>query len=254
MSSGSVYDDCKCSPGELMNLTLPSYCYSPTGSDCDWYEDCLEKQYSCENTEAADAIKFSKIFCDLYTDHFDKFSSIGESWVDHARRCMQVQLAPILHPANQQTCQSLKEMALKSYFPSCYLKPSENNSISFCNLPMKDRWTVFWTVKGAMVDGKSTSIKWLFAIIAYCNTSHDQNHLRKFAFTFERHHLSRRKRTPAQFNWTTQHETEIGNTLANSRMWKEKGVVWYAVAVQSQKNNDTNYEIGMVIAEQKMLI
>ncbi|KAK3082724.1 hypothetical protein FSP39_003530 [Pinctada imbricata] len=177
-SSGPVYDDCLCKPGDVssINQTLPSYCYSPSGTDCDWYRNCLEKRHPCDGTEASYAIKYAKKFCDLYTENYNKFSSIGKNWVDQVRMCLQVQLVPSLRPGKQQTCESIKELAFRSHVP-CYVKPSESKTLSFCNIPTKDQLKVFWTIKGAFVDEPVASMKGLFETLETCTINYIQRKL-----------------------------------------------------------------------------
>ena len=60
-SDGTVTDDCSCEPGNttpkpytgIPTTSLPSKCYSPSGDSCDWYRNCLEKKYPCEDTSNA---------------------------------------------------------------------------------------------------------------------------------------------------------------------------------------------------------
>ena len=52
-SSGPVTEDCYCNPPALTTVsptllpatTLSPACYSPSGGDCDWFSDCLERKY-----------------------------------------------------------------------------------------------------------------------------------------------------------------------------------------------------------------
>ena len=46
LDQGPVYDTCKCSTNQTTDLNLPNHCYSPDGTNCGWYEECLEKKIS----------------------------------------------------------------------------------------------------------------------------------------------------------------------------------------------------------------
>ncbi|CAC5406492.1 unnamed protein product [Mytilus coruscus] len=91
MESGLVYDDCKCEKGQeytQYNLPLPSRCYSPSGSDCSWYQDCLENKCKCNGTEDDYAVAFATKFCNLYSQSYQDFSQEGQQWIDAVRKCL----------------------------------------------------------------------------------------------------------------------------------------------------------------------
>ncbi|VDI62859.1 Hypothetical predicted protein [Mytilus galloprovincialis] len=125
VQSGPVYDDCKCENGQEYtesNLTLPSRCYSPSGADCSWYRDCLERKFKCSGTEDDYAMAFATKFCNLYSQSYQDFSQDGQQWIDAVRKCLQVSLVQTLRPYLPFTCEDVKRIAFDSKTP-CYVKP-----------------------------------------------------------------------------------------------------------------------------------
>ena len=64
---GSVNSDCSCTPGEMLpndrsrlEAALEAERYSPSGDDCDWYEDCLEMRYPCSGMDDGCAIEYAE--------------------------------------------------------------------------------------------------------------------------------------------------------------------------------------------------
>lgn len=156
-NSGPVSDDCSC---QLSNTTpkpytgvpttsLPLECYSPSGDSCDWYRNCLEKRYPCEDTSNAYAIKYAEKFCRLYGDRYSLFSPEGRKWVDAVRKCLQVSLVPILRPWRKLSCEDIRQWAFNSHTP-CYLDP-DKGAPSICDLDCQDFFKIFWTIKGSFI-------------------------------------------------------------------------------------------------------
>ncbi|XP_062567556.1 uncharacterized protein LOC134229789 [Saccostrea cucullata] len=59
ISEGDVLDECACgvdAPKQTQTpptdeTQLPSHCYSPSGKDCNWYSDCLERRFPCKERQ-----------------------------------------------------------------------------------------------------------------------------------------------------------------------------------------------------------
>jgi len=144
--NGTVRQDCRCSPSQVLNTTmLPRLCYSPDGTDCGWYKNCLEKRYNCQGTTAGYAILFAEKYCKLQSQSKTLFTASGQKWIDEVRKCLQVSLAPLLRPWNEYTCQAIQEFAFKSHSP-CYLDPG-NSAPSMCKLNCFDWIQIVWTMK-----------------------------------------------------------------------------------------------------------
>jgi len=162
-NSGPVDKECcACQYGEeytQSDLTLPSECYSPSGTNCGWYENCLEKKYQCRGTDDDYAMEYATKFCNLYKENFADFSVEGQTWVDAVRKCLQVSLVPIIRPWCSKSCKEVKQIAFASHVP-CYVLPNKQDpSISICNLGIIDKLKVFWTIKSSLVMSVDSSLE-----------------------------------------------------------------------------------------------
>lgn len=164
INSGTVNDICACNDSSIISTTqrgpttsgLPIDCFSPDGSSCNWYIDCLERRYPCQGTSAGYALEYATKFCNLYTDRKDKFSSNGQRWIDAVRKCLQVELVPLIRPFQNANCSTIRDKAFASHTP-CYLNPS-SSAPSLCDLPALDWLRVFWTIKSAFIASKSIAL------------------------------------------------------------------------------------------------
>ena len=176
---GPVSDDCLC---QLSNTTakpytgvpttsLPLECNSPSGDSCDWYRNCLEKTYPCEDTSNAYAIKYAEKFCRLYGNRYSLFSPKGRKWVDAVRKCLQVSLVPILRPFFKFSCERIRQRAFYSH-TRCYLLPDEG-APSICDLDCQDFFKIFWTIKGSFIklDTVWETLKGLWNIGGECGVA-----------------------------------------------------------------------------------
>lgn len=146
---------------------LPYECLNPDGTDCSWYEVCLEEKYNCKNTPADYAIKYAKKFCELYSKNYESFSSVGQQWVDGVRRCLQQALLLILvDDTHIYTCQEIKQIAFDSHAP-CYLNPGPGMP-SICDITCRDWFRVFFTISSSFVSEPKESLKGIFKVAKSC--------------------------------------------------------------------------------------
>ena len=172
--NGLVTNDCSCNPNLLAaspTTSLPAECYSPTGDSCDWYRNCLEKKYPCEDTSNAYAIKYAEKFCRLYDKRYSLFSKDGQKWVDGVRKCLQVTLVPLLRPWKNPSCKEIRQTAFASHTP-CYLHPDKDVP-SVCDLDCWEYFKIFWTIKGSFtaLDTAWESIKGMWNIGSKCGVA-----------------------------------------------------------------------------------
>lgn len=174
---GPVTQDCSCKDAGsttpkpftgLLTTPLPPGCYSPSGDSCDWYRNCLEKKYPCEDTSNAYAIRYAERFCRSYDERYSSFSAAGQKWVNAVRKCLQVNLAPLLRPWFKPTCQEIRDKAFASHTP-CYLYP-DKDAPSVCDLSCFDFFKIFFTIKGSFVeiDTAGESFKGMLIIGSKC--------------------------------------------------------------------------------------
>ncbi|XP_028396531.1 uncharacterized protein LOC114520464 [Dendronephthya gigantea] len=181
---GNVFSNCKCSPfgpKPTQSVKLPDWCYSPDGTNCNWYSNCLKKVYPyCENNKDDFSIMYTEKFCRLYDDQYDKFSQKGAQWINAVRKCIQLKLVPLVDKTRVRTCPNLKYTAFKTHSP-CYTNPesSQSPSISYCNLSPQDRNVVFWTIKSAFRAAYWPSLKGLLDVRRDCENREGSQKQRK---------------------------------------------------------------------------
>lgn len=173
LDQGPVYEGCRCSPGEVITEAptdvIPPHCYSPSGNDCNWYRNCLEVRYPCEDTNDGYAIRYAEKFCNLYSNNYNDFSGNGRAWIDGVRKCLQVALVPSLRPWVQKTCSDIRRDAFDSH-PDCYTNPS-NRAPGICALSCSDALNAFWLVVfegGALFSAPTETATQMWIVMKQC--------------------------------------------------------------------------------------
>lgn len=172
LERATVTDDCTCDPGGVITTrrpeqtTLDPACLSPTGEDCSWYRNCLEKKFQCEGSSDDYAIGYAAKFCNNFIGRSYTLSPNGSEWMDAVRKCLQVSLVPVLRSFYTPTCAEIKQRAFDSH-ADCYLQPY-TGAPSICDLPLSDFWSVFWTIKSAFRTDFSQSVYGLVQVMTAC--------------------------------------------------------------------------------------
>lgn len=272
-TSGPVSEDCSCeranstsSPYNLSPTTsLPSQCYSPSGSSCDWYRNCLERKYPCEATSNAYAIRYAEKFCKLYDKRYTLFSADGQKWVDGVRKCLQVVLVPLLRPWTKPTCQEIRKTAFASHTP-CYLHPGKGVP-SVCDLGCWEYFKIFWTIKGSFteLDTAWESIKGMWNIGTKCGL-HSQ--IRKCLLVRSASPMKVAKLEIQKFSQRKRRSTDslseadarsrladgVGSAIASTLKWNTDVMDWIAHPANGAKSDDPDtLHIIMVLADKKAL-
>ncbi|KAK7107937.1 uncharacterized protein [Littorina saxatilis] len=170
---GPVSPRCSCGNDESSTTTLcppreivlPDRCFSPDGTNCGWYRDCLEARFQCSSGADDYGITYAEKYCNLYDDKYQDFSSLGQRWISAVRKCLQVELVPLLRPFECPTCEDIKTRAFNSH-SGCYVAPHKN-APSICSLPVQDFWKIFWTVKSAFT---SEFVETVFGMLKVLNS------------------------------------------------------------------------------------
>ena len=251
-NSGPVDKECcACQYGEeytQSDLTLPSECYSPSGTNCGWYENCLEKKYQCRGTEDDYAMEFATKFCNLYIENFAKFSVEGQTWVDAVRKCLQVSLVPIIRPWYSKSCKEIKQIAFASHVP-CYVLPNKQDpSISICNLELIDRLKVFWTIKSSLVMSVGSSLKAIVGIGMTMNECVIKPAIKKIKhFVLEMSikiynllPFGRHRRSLSKSIDFLLLSNRIADDIAAKLHWSKKGVLWISTVDTNSNETLTN--------------
>ena len=283
-NSGSVTQDCSCkdvsstaNPFTSSPTThLPPDCYSPAGDSCDWYRNCLEKKYPCEDTSNAYAIRYAEKFCRLYSKRYFLFSADGQKWVDAVRKCLQVSLVPLLRPWYQPTCQEIRKKAFLSHTP-CYLKPDKDVP-SICDLDCSDYFKIFWTIKGSFtqLDTAWESIKGMWNIGDKCGVASQipkcfkegkdgiaNKAVKVYKIVTKKFkkliHRDRKSADPVPLpdaDARSRFADEVGSAIAKALKWNTEVMDWLAYpenATLSKFEDPDNLNIIIALADKKAL-
>nr|XP_002157500.2 uncharacterized protein LOC100210727 [Hydra vulgaris] len=142
----------------IISQVLGSNCNKPTGKDCSWYKNCLEKTIPCGSRGYA--LNYALSYCNKYEANLHKFSLKGRMWVAAVKKCLQVKLAFLLQSKvkGKLNCAFIKQYAFHSHLP-CYVDPTGFGTYSFCSLSVKDKYQVVNTIKGAFLSEFMASVK-----------------------------------------------------------------------------------------------
>ncbi|XP_068712021.1 uncharacterized protein [Montipora capricornis] len=240
--NGSVTDDCSCNPSLFTDQTqasLPAGCYSPSGNSCDWYRNCLEKTYPCEDTSNAYALRYAEKFCRLYGDRYSLFSVDGQKWVDGVRKCLQVALVPLLRPWRNPSCEEIRKTAFASHTP-CYLNPGKGVP-SICDLSCAEYLKIFWTIKASFthLDTAWESVKGMWNIGKKCgvasqipkclNTGIGKSiKITKLGIEKLRQRRKRSYNRLPKEDAHAQFVDGVGSAIAKSMRWNSNAMDWFA--------------------------
>ena len=248
MEQGLVNNGCRCSPGdtttEAPTDNLPPHCYSPSGEDCSWYRECLERRYQCEGTDRGYAIEYAEKFCNLFSNNYNDFSANGRAWVDGVRKCLQVVLIPSLRPWVMKTCEDIRRDAFNSH-PRCYLTPGSGVP-GICELSCADVWRAFWLVNfegGALSSAPIETGKQMLSVMARC---------------FSRWLLSGCRPIPAAqtallitvnperfgTRLSVLAAAKLVNYIATEQNWIENGFRWFPFLDDDDDDEDDNLDMG----------
>ncbi|XP_062611446.1 uncharacterized protein LOC134273239 [Saccostrea cucullata] len=249
VAQGIVSNDCACGVDAPQHTTtppknqtqLPSHCYSPTGGDCSWYSDCLERRFPCQEMQQTSyAINYGLKFCNLYEDHYQNFSTDGQQWIDAVRGCLQVALVPLLRPFLTITCSGIKQKAFNSHL-DCYTNPIKN-APSFCDLSFLDKWRIFYTViPGLMSNCYRTahlckdiflSAKQLLNVRNACENREtilsEERNIQQIQIRYIGLNRQTRSRRSLQSTDDYSAGADLVKAIANEMEWDSKGVTWVA--------------------------
>lgn len=185
IAEGPVYEGCSCVEGEPLPQPasiLPADCYSPDGTDCSWYGRCLAARYPCTGHQAEYAVSYGAKFCDLHVSTTDQFSPPTVTWINSVRKCLQVELVPLLRLCRRPpTCEEIRKTAFQSHQP-CYFNPY--GGFSVCKIPPDDWLRVFWTLKNAFLKTFVESFKTFFIAARTCGPDY-QHRLGQLVYVLE---------------------------------------------------------------------
>ncbi|XP_061164374.1 uncharacterized protein LOC133173407 [Saccostrea echinata] len=278
IAEGHVCNDCACgvdAPQQTQtpptNQTqLPNHCYSPSGGDCSWYSDCLERRFPCQEMQQTSyAINYGLKFCNLYEEHYQSFSTEGQQWIDAVRGCLQVALVPLLRPFLTITCGEIKEKAFNSHL-GCYTNPIKN-APSFCDLSFMDKWRIFYTViPGLMSNCYRTrhlckdiflSAKQLLNVRNACKDREtilsEERKIQQIQIRYIGLNRQTRSRRSLQSTDDFSAGADLVKAIANKMGWHIKGVKWVAyfqnnLTADESMQYSRRYYLNILLAPSKL--
>ncbi|CAC5403948.1 unnamed protein product [Mytilus coruscus] len=177
---------------------------------------------------------FATKFCNLYKEHYRKFTSNGQIWINAVRKCLQVKMVQILRPWRSLSCKDIKELACASHVP-CYVRLDDNrHRIYICNLGSLDFFSVFWTVKAGLVMSVDSSLE---TINGFWNTMKQCTFFKSYSFdgdirniqmTVEHEEfevIRRRRSVPGE---SIRLSNDIVDHIAKHLNWDKKGIIWFS--------------------------
>lgn len=263
-ASGFVTIDCSCTLSLVTTIsptaTLSSACYSPSGSDCNWFANCLKKKYPCKRSNTAYALRYAHIFCAVYEAHHNTYSSTGQNWMNSARKCLLSSLVPLLRPWVKPTCQDIRRKALNSH-TSCFLKP-DNQQTSICNLDCNDYFKIFWTIRESFVGGLDTaweSIRAMWNIGIDCGAQSISKCFEqaiKGNMRIVKIRISRFDNGSVIFPYGDARNRlvdKIGASIAKSLNWNTKFIGWLAFPVEESSLVSGSLDIILAVVDKPAL-
>ena len=235
---GRVHQDCLCDPDvppPQPSRLLSASCYSPDGTDCSWYSRCLAKMFDCTG-QAEYVIQYSEKTCNVFRESNLNFTAKGLRWIDAARKCLQVELVPLLHLCREQpSCRTVRKTAFDSHEP-CYLSPYQGSSI--CDMPQKDWYKFYWHVKN-YIDSSHVSpvfveaLETLLKVVSNCSNGNYRNEIVNNLYSSD----VRLSLNVGKHSMNVMSDNELAHSIVLriglSLHWDQRSTMdWYAFAVR----------------------
>lgn len=144
---------------------IPQECLNPSGNDCSFYNNCLERYQQCTFVETIAEPK-----CQEYADLEKNLSSDGQKWSQYVRPCLQKMIAQnVLAKYGQRfTCDSVEKAFFDAHVP-CYASELPGLPYGFCSLGIGDEASIIRHAKDIFVEAHfyeaTTSA---FAVVTRC--------------------------------------------------------------------------------------
>lgn len=140
-------------------------CKSPSGTDCNWYVDCLDGHFSQCYSKDDYAINYGFVYCIKYGEAFKSFSTLGQTWIQSVKKCLMQRIAPQLSVSPKPSCSELKTRAFRTHV-GCYTNPP--NGPSICDLSVYDWVQIVDTIKSSFVSEFRKTTGQTFSVAAIC--------------------------------------------------------------------------------------
>ncbi|KAG4074248.1 hypothetical protein HA402_008657 [Bradysia odoriphaga] len=124
---------------------------TPSGTECNFYEDCLEAIFPCG--DGGYAIHYGFRLCKKFQENRVLFSPLGKMWVSATCFCLQNILAGSITSGTfnaTTTCTDIENFAWATHL-GCYT----DTNPSVCNIPITDWIMILNTAKESFNDLRS---------------------------------------------------------------------------------------------------
>ncbi|MES1920563.1 hypothetical protein MHBO_002222, partial [Bonamia ostreae] len=228
-----------------------------------------QKRFPCQKKQQTSyAISNGAKFCNLYKNHYYKFTTKGREWIDAVRGCLQSALVPLLRPFLSITCDKIKEKAFQSH-TSCYVYP-RRLSPSFCDLTLSDNMKIFYTVGPGLLSNCLQyptlckdiflSIKQLLDVRKACKVRQEilssENNIKNIQMIYVGLNKEARPRRAVQQEDDYSAGARLIITVAEKMKWESKGVTWIAyfqnnITAEENEQNVRQY-LNILLAPSKL--
>ena len=255
---GNVTDNCRCVPNATevtstspiaTTTSLPTWCLSPDGTDCLWFDKCFVLKYPCDDGASSYILHYAKRFCNIHGERNWKFSTLAHAWLGNVSKCLQASLVPLLRPFESPSCIGVRNRAFTSYI-DCYKSPFLN-APSICDLPTLDFWKVFWTMKAVYVRAATPTLIHLLDTMKACSNrsfSGQSVYVRFVKILIRRINIDL-----GYSDNTTRYTADdmfvgtVSSIIAAILGWPSKGVGWFTT-VSDEQSPDSRTDDGDVNA------
>ncbi|KAH3771531.1 uncharacterized protein LOC127845861 [Dreissena polymorpha] len=151
VEKADVTEACRCDPNAVMvnATTLPAKCFTPTGIDCTWHDECVQSKFKCDWAN----MKWSKLassMCQLFQTHKNDFDVIGQRWISGVGKCLHDMQVPFLRPYVRPLCEALTTAGPKIQ-ELCYRTPG-GGAPNLCDVGFVNWIKVVGTVRETVQD------------------------------------------------------------------------------------------------------
>ncbi|CAC5376078.1 unnamed protein product [Mytilus coruscus] len=257
INDGEVYQNCSClgydSIPPYSNVSLPDLCYVPNGFNCNWYNDCFRKKYSCSGIDDGGII-FQRDLCSLYDQHQHKFKPTNQILLANIRRCLQVDMVRILRPWVQFQCSEIKNLSI-SVNKQCFTNQEfQNVTLSLCDMNADIFSSLVVTLVESLYkqNGSSEGISNLLEARSFCPNK--ELFMQTMNTTVVRIKTTMETRHTFYNNAfrSTKVATDIVTKLSELMLWRQHGLSWHAwVDTRFQNISPNKNSIFILLASRK---
>lgn len=144
---GVVYDNCSCigeeSVPQYSNVSLPSWCYMPNKTNCQWYSNCYDGKYGNCSTNDTDGMVFLRSYCSTANTYRRHFSVSALNVLDEIGVCFKIDMVKVLRPWIYYKCNEIS-LLTTSLVRNCMA------TIDLCDIDVDSMSTMLITLANSL--------------------------------------------------------------------------------------------------------